>query len=271
MAPGCQFMATAMFEQFNYLWRLSVTGFCFALFGAGGSLLTALVFPPLRLLPGGKAGHKRRTQALIQRFFALLVGLLRTLGVMRLELRNAEALRQCRNMMVFANHPSYLDVVVILSLMPRASCVVNGRLWRSPCYGGVVRAAGYIRNDNPDNLVEDCVAALDGGESVIIFPEGTRSVPGHPLRMSRGAAHIALRSGQRFLPVMLSCNPPAMTKGMPWYRIPTRAFTFRLEVHSPLRASDCVDVGGPASLAARRLTSYLEDFFTRELHRNERT
>jgi 1-acyl-sn-glycerol-3-phosphate acyltransferase len=258
-----------MLEQMNYLWRLGVTGACFALFGVGGSLLTALVFPPLRLLPGGEAGRNRRTQALIQRFFALLIGLLRGLGVMRLELRNGEALRQCGDMLVFANHPSFLDVVVMLSLMPRSNCVVNSRLWRSPFWGGVVRAAGYIRNDAPETLVDDCVAALDGGEPLIIFPEGTRSVPGRPLRMSRGAAHIALKSGRRILPVVLACNPPTLTKGMPWYRIPRRAFTFRLEVRPPLVVADCVDINEPASLASRKLTAYLESYFTKELNRHE--
>lgn len=262
-----------MFEQMNYLWRLSVTGFCFTLFSVGGSLLTALVFPPLRLLPGGEAGRNRRTQALIQRFFALLIRLLCVLGVMRLELRNAEALRRCGNLLVFANHPSYLDVVVMLSLMPRSSCVVNSRLWRSPFWGGVVRAAGYIRNDAPETLVDDCVAAMGSGEPLIIFPEGTRSVPGKPLRMSRGAAHIALKSGRDILPVLLTCNPPTLTKGMPWYRIPPRSFTFRLEVRPSLKVADCVDTGEygqqPASLAARKLTAYLESYFTRELNRHE--
>lgn len=262
-------MAITMFERANYLWRLGVTGACFALFSIGGSLLTALVFPPLRLLPGGEPHRNRRTQALIQRFFSLLIGLLRGLGVMRLELHNAEALSRCRNMLVFANHPSYLDVVVMLSLMPRSSCVVNSRLWGSPFWGGVVRAAGYIRNDAPETLVDDCVAALEGGEPLIIFPEGTRSVPGRPLRMSRGAAHIALRSGRDILPVVLTCDPPTLTKGMPWYHIPRRAFTFRLEVGSPLKVSDCVDLDEPASLASRKLTAYLENYFTRELNRHE--
>jgi len=257
-------MVSAMLERANYLWRLSVTGICFALFGIGGSLLTALIFPLLRLLPGGKARRNRRTQALIQRFFALLIGLLRALGVMRLEFHNPEALRQCGNMLVFANHPSYLDVVVMLSLMPRSSCVVNSRLWRSPFWGGVVRSAGYIRNDAPETLVDDCIAALEGGEPLIIFPEGTRSVPGRPLRMSRGAAHIALRSGRDVLPVVLTCDPPTLTKGMPWYRIPRHAFTFRLEVRPPLKVTDCIDINEPASLASRKLTSYLENYFTRE-------
>lgn len=255
-----------MLERMNYFWRLGVTGSCFSLFGLGGALLTALVFPPLRLLPGGEAGRNRRTQALIQRFFALLIGLLRGLGVMRLELRNAEALRECRDMLVFANHPSFLDVVVMLSLMPRSNCVVNSRLWSSPFWGGVVRAAGYIRNDAPESLVDECVAALDGGAPLIIFPEGTRSVPGGPLRMSRGAAHIALRGGRDILPVVLTCDPPTLTKGMPWYRIPRRAFTFRLEVKAPLKVAECVDVSEPASLASRKLTAYLENHFTKELN-----
>ena len=260
-----------MLERMNYFWRLGVTGASFALFGIGGSLLTVLVFPPLRLLPGGAAGRHCRTQALIQRFFALLIGLLCRLGVMRLELDDAGALSRCGNMLVFANHPSFLDVVVMLSLMPRSSCVVNSRLWRSPFWGGVVRSAGYIRNDAPDTLVDDCVAALDGGEPLIIFPEGTRSVPGKPLHMSRGAAHIALRSGRDILPVVLTCNPPTLTKGMPWYRIPDRAFTIRLAVRPPLRVDDCVDTGEPASLAARKLTAFLEHYFTEELNRHERT
>jgi len=260
-----------MAEQLNYVWRLGVTGISFALFGIGGSLLTVLVFPPMGLLPGGETGRHRRTQALIQRFFSLLIGLLRLLGVMRLELRNAEALRDCGSMLVFANHPSYLDVVVMLSLMPQSSCVVNSRLWRSPFYGGVVRSAGYIRNDAPETLVDDCLTALQGGEPLIIFPEGTRSVPGQPLRMRRGAAHVALRSGRDILPVVLRCNPPTLTKGMPWYRIPPRPFTFSLEVLAPIKVADCVDAGEPASLAARKLTAYLESFFSKELHRHERT
>ena len=256
----------AMLKQVNYVWRLGVTGACFTLFGLGGSLLTALVFPPLRLLPGGEIGRNRRTQALIQRFFALLIGLLRGLGVMHLELRNADALRECHNMLVFANHPSFLDVVIMLSLMPRSNCVVNSRLWRSPFWGGVVRAAGYIRYDAPEALVDDCVATLEGGAPLIIYPEGTRSVPGQPLRMSRGAAHIALRCDRDILPVILTCDPPTLTKGMPWYRIPRRAFTFRLEVRPPLKVADCVDTSEPASLAARKLTAYLEHYFTKELN-----
>lgn len=263
------FRSSAMLERINYLWRLGVTGACFATFGLGGSLLSALVFPALRLLPGSETVRHRRTQAWIQRFFALLIGLLRALGVMRLELHNAEKLRNCGNVLIFANHPSFLDVVVILSLMPRSNCVVNSRLWDSPYWGGVVRAAGYIRNDAPESLVDDCVATVNSGEPLIIFPEGTRSVPGRPLHMLRGAAHIALKSGRRILPVVLRCTPPTLTKGSPWYHIPPYAFTFSLEVRSEINVAACIDAHDPTSLAARKLTTYLERYFTKELNHHE--
>lgn len=149
-----------MLERVGYLWRLTVTGLSFALFSLGGFLFSVLLFTPIRLFSHNIESRNRRAQRMIQRFFALLIGVLRTLGVMRLELSGAERLSNCKNMLVFANHPSYLDVVVMLSLMPRSSCVVNSRLWRNPFYGSVVRAAGYIRNDSPDSLVDDCVAKL---------------------------------------------------------------------------------------------------------------
>lgn len=259
-----------MLARINYLWRLLVTGLSFLFFSLGGSLMTLLLFVPLRFLPGGEAARNRRAQGLIQRFFALLIWVLRKLGVMELELHNVDRLRECRSQPVFANHPSYLDVVVMLSLMPRASCVVNSRLWGSPFYGGVVRSAGYIRNDDPDTLIDDCVDALNKDVPLVIFPEGTRSVPGQPLKMQRGAAHIALRSGRDILPVVLHCDPPTLTKGMPWWKIPPRAFRITLDVRPSLKVADCADLNAPPGVAARQMTTFLETYFAKELRRYAR-
>jgi 1-acyl-sn-glycerol-3-phosphate acyltransferase len=227
--------------------------------------MTLWVFAPLRFLPGGESVRNRRSQALIRHSFATLLGFLCRLGVMRLELRNAEKLRDCGNLLIFANHPSYLDVVVMLSQMPRSSCVVNSRLWRSPFYGGVVRSAGYIRNDSPETLVDDCVAALDKGEPLVIFPEGTRTAPGQPIRMQRGAAHIVLRSQRDILPVVLTCTPPTLAKGAPWWRIPPRRFCITLDVRPPIKVTDCIELSEPPGIAARKLTAFLENYFTTEL------
>jgi 1-acyl-sn-glycerol-3-phosphate acyltransferase len=250
----------------NYLWRLVVTGSCFFVLSVSGLVFSALVFPALNILPGSAARRHERIKWLIRRFFMLLVAVLRFTGVMRLETSGVERLHRVSAVLVLANHPSLIDVVVLLSLMPKATCVVKGGLWSSPVFAGVVSAAGYIKNDStPEQLLEDCERELAAGNAVIIFPEGTRSRPNEPLKFLRGAAHVALKSGRPIVPVLLHCNPPTMTKGSRWYQIPPEPFHFRVSVRGDLRAETLADVGQPPVIAARRLTSALEGYFSEEL------
>jgi 1-acyl-sn-glycerol-3-phosphate acyltransferase len=250
----------------NYWWRLVVTGFCFLAFSVIGIVFSAIILPALNLLPGAAGKRHALVKRLIRSLFTLLVNVLRATGVMRLETSGVERLRNAREVLVLANHPSLIDIVVLLSLIPRATCVVKGGLWSSPVFAGMVSAAGYIKNDStPEQLLEDCERELAAGNAVIIFPEGTRSRPNEPLKFLRGAAHLALKSGRPIVPVLLHCNPPTMTKGSRWYQIPSEPFRFRVSVRSDLRADSLADTGQAPVIAARRLTSALEGYFSEEL------
>lgn len=251
-----------MLNQINFLWRLGVTGVCFAFFGVGGMLLSATVFPAMRLMPGGARVRRGRVQAMVCRFFAGLVAILQRSGVMRLEVRGGDRLRACRGMLVLANHPTYIDVVVLLSLLSRANCVVKGNLWRNWFFGGIVREAGYISNHHGERLIEDCVTALKSTQPLLVFPEGTRTDAAKPLKFMRGAAYVALQSGCPILPVVLSCHPPTLAKGMKWYHVPPEPFVFRVEVREPLDAADLAGVTDCGPIAARRVTEKLEEYFT---------
>jgi 1-acyl-sn-glycerol-3-phosphate acyltransferase len=246
----------------NYAWRLMFTGVGFLLFTGGSFVCSFLIFPALHVLPGGKVLRQRRAKLLVRALFAMLVGLLRVTGVMRLNVAGVERLRDASAVLVLANHPSYIDVAVLLSLIPRATCVVKGG---SPVFGGVVSATGYISNDDPEQVVEDCGRALAAGDAVIIFPEGTRTRPNEPLKFLRGAAHVALKTGSGIVPVLLQCFPPTLTKGEPWYRIPPEAFNFRVIVRNQLDSASLADVRLPPVIAARRLTRALEGWFSEEL------
>ena len=113
-----------MIVLLNYYWRLLMTGVTFLLFSTGGAIGSFTVFPVLRLLPGGPSLRERRVRWMICRYFGMMVALLRVTGVMRLETQGLERLQRAGGVLVLANHPSLLDVVVLLSAMPRATCVV---------------------------------------------------------------------------------------------------------------------------------------------------
>lgn len=252
-----------MIMRLNYYWRVVATGGCFALFGLGGIALWTFVFPMIRALPG--RAKAERIRWVIHCAFRVFLWFMQTVGIMRLKVEGAERLREANGMLVVANHPTLIDVVALISLMPDASCVVKQKLWKNPCLGGVVRAAGYISNSDSDRLMSVCAQDLRRGWPMIIFPEGTRSRAGQPLEFLRGAAYIALRSRRPVLPVLIDCSPSTLTKREKWYQIPRRPFCLRIKVLEPRSVESLADVGQAQTIVARRLTEALETLFTREL------
>lgn len=250
--------------QLNYCWRLVATGGCFAVFSLGGFALWTMVFPLITVIPGNRAERIRWT---IHHSFRAFLWLMKVVGIMRMDVEGGEKLRNLRGMLVLANHPTLIDVVALLSLMPSSSCVVKHALWKNPFLGGVVRAAGYISNSDADGLIDACAEDLISGNPLIIFPEGTRSLPEEPLRFQRGAAYIALRSRLPVLPILIDCTPSTLTKSEKWYQIPPRRFHLRIRVLDPVNLERCYAPGHAQTVAARRLTRSFERYFTKELHK----
>lgn len=258
--------ARGLLAKLNAIRPVLVVGACFAAFGIGGIAFSVLVFPWLYLLP---LGGRRRRQLLARRIVgAVFSGLVKTLvggGVMRMETEGLERLKQAGGMLVLANHITYIDVVVLLSYFPEAECVVKAALWRNPFFWSIVRTAGYISNARQEALPDVCAAHLAAGRPVLIFPQGTRATPGQPLRFQRGAAYAALKSRRPILPVLILCDPPALTKHRPWYHLPPQPFRYRVLVREPASVESLADAAEASPLAARRLTAALENLFTREL------
>jgi len=249
------------------LWRSLVSTLCFVAFGIGGTLMSAVVMPLLMLAPGTVPARRARARSVVGFCFRLLVRTLVVAGCMRLQTRGLDRLARTNGTLVLANHPTYIDVVVLISLMPQANCVVKGALWRNPFYWGIVRAAGYINNASPEGVIDACADALRRGETLVLFPEGTRTTPGQELRFQRGAAHVALKAEVAVTPILISCDPPTLTKQSSWWLAPARPFTFGVDVCEPLPAASDAAPVDTAAIGARHLTDTLEDYFSRELRR----
>ncbi len=258
--------------RLSFIWRLLVLSFCFAAFGIGGIIFRFALFPCLRLLPGTRDQRHVRTRKLTHGCFALLATILCRTGTMALEIRHRERLGDSRGKLILANHPSYLDVVILLGLVPTANCVVKRGLWNSWFFGGVVRETGYVSNADPDSLVDDCAAVLARGDTLLVFPEGTRTKPEHSLDFQRGAARILLRAQCEIIPVILRCEPAVWAKGFRLTQIARQRFRIYVEVESALRFDGLgVREGQEEAKAARQLTRNLEAYFTRQLERYDRS
>ncbi len=196
--------------------------------------------------------------------FRCIVGLMRVMGVFRYEITGIERLER-HGLLILANHPTLIDIVFLMAFVKRADCIVKSRLWRNPFTHATVRAAAYVRNDDYGvQLIEDCVAAVRRGGNLIIFPEGTRT-PNMAQSSSSGARRI------------LRCEASAMSRRCLYAacrrcwsreksgggcRIIRRAYS--IEVQEDIDMRPFITEAGSELLAARRLTDYLQDYFTKE-------
>jgi 1-acyl-sn-glycerol-3-phosphate acyltransferase len=251
-------------------WRFVATVLGFAAFGVAAVLVNALYFLPLRVLMPAGAARQRWARAGIRVSFKVFLQLVELLGVIKLDLDREALARLGAGAVIVANHPTLLDVTVLLAYVKHASCVVKPTLWRNPFLSGALRAASYIPSNDPEQLLRDCDAALERGESLIVFPEATRSVPGEPLRLQRGAATIALNSDAMLTIVHLRCEPVLLTKGDPWYRIPARRPCLAARVGASVRARDFQRSGANRSVAARHLTLALKHELSKEMQLDAR-
>lgn len=216
-------------------WRLLVVAIVFSIFGMAALLFTALfaLCAPFLL-----RDERRRTvtRRLVRATFATVFWLLRLTRVCFLTVtpRAERAMLDHTPRVIIANHPTFLDVVALLSIVPKAACIAKSALLRNPFIGPIVRHAGYVTNESAEVLLTQGIETLEKGYPLIIFPEGTRSPRGGLNPFHRGAVTLAARAGCEILPLFITCDPPAFLKGTPWYKLPSSSFNLMIDLLEPL-------------------------------------
>jgi 1-acyl-sn-glycerol-3-phosphate acyltransferase len=193
----------------------------------------------------------------------LLLQFMQRTGLLEVRFDGVERLGRPGQLIV-ANHPSLIDVVFLFAHLRDTNCIVKQSFWRNPCSSGPVRAAQYIPNNGEADMLEIAADVLREGQTLIVFPEGTRTVPGQPPVFHRGAAAIALRGATTITPVFISVEPTTLTKAEPWYRIPPCRVQVRLRVGDDILPSTFND-SAPLPIASRRLNDHLHRLFLKEL------
>lgn len=114
---------------------------------------------------------------------------------------------------IVANHQSHLDLLCMLSLNPKLVVLTNDWVWHNPVYGVIIRYAEYYPASNgyEANLAK-LRSLVSRGYSVVVFPEGTRSLDGSVGRFHKGAFSLAHDLGLPILPVWLHGTGHVMPK-----------------------------------------------------------
>lgn len=151
--------------------------------------------------------HDGKMQVAIARFWSRL--LVKIAGV-KLTIEGLDKIEPGKSYVFVSNHLSYMDTPVVLGHIPaNFRFMAKEELFRIPFLGYHLTRAGHIPVPRKDpraaikGMSEAARYIQERGVSVLIFPEGGRSVDGALQDFKEGAAYIAIKSGAPVVPVGL--------------------------------------------------------------------
>lgn len=228
-------------------------------------LACLFLFPAIRLLHRAPDTRQRVARSANSHMFKLFLSVLKYLGVFTINARALNQLENLKSSIIICNHPTLIDVVIIMAYLNGIQCVVKKALWNNIFLGAAVRNARYIPNDIAPELFLDTVKKhLANGENILIFPEGTRTEPGIPIKLQRSVGNLALFSSANIQSIFISCCPVTLTKGEKWYNIPDKASIFQVEIGPLFKVSD-YQIDKPRSIRVRRLTADMQKYYNERL------
>jgi 1-acyl-sn-glycerol-3-phosphate acyltransferase len=107
-----------------------------------------------------------------------------------------------------ANHVSLMDIPAMLHAVPDHGFVAKRELSRIPLFGPAARAVGVVYIDRENRMsafaaFEEAAEKVRAGQSLIVFPEGTRGTAYGLRPFKKGPFVLAIRSGVPIIPVII--------------------------------------------------------------------
>ncbi|MCW8108915.1 1-acyl-sn-glycerol-3-phosphate acyltransferase [Alteromonas ponticola] len=233
---------------------------CYFLFGLG-ALSVGIFFRLLHPVPFISSATKRTwIRWCIHKGCHSFIRIMRALGLIRYSFDVKSMIRAKSGHIIIANHPTLIDVVLLLAVNRQMCCFVKGAVWDNFFTGAVVKQAGFIPN-HTEQLLPMAAAKLEAGENILIFPEGTRTKHDNVIHFKRGAANMAVAVNAPIMPVLIKCYPGALKKGDKWYDIPDGGPAFELKSGPLLELDECIDTSLPRPKQYRHLTQFLEQYY----------
>jgi 1-acyl-sn-glycerol-3-phosphate acyltransferase len=219
---------------------------CLGLISVVWNLLALLLYPLLPRSLGLRVGR-----AGIAWGYRTFWALARASGLLHMDASALRTVAGERGLLIVANHPSLLDAMMLVAMLPRSACVMKASLMRNPLLAPGALLARYIRNSTPHLMMHLAIDDLRAGGQVIMFPEGTRTTRAPLNPFTGGFALIARRAGAPVQTVFIDTSSPYLGKGWPLWRLPPVPIDFTVRIGRRF------DIGADLAASVQEIERYM--------------
>ena len=159
------------------------------------------------------------------------------LGLFKLEIKK---LSKIENKIIVATHPSFIDIVILIALIPHSTCFVKKELAHNPILKNLVNSIFITNEVDLDELKSKSKEMLDMGFNVIIFPSGIRHRRNEFPKIKKGASLVALNSNTNIVPIKFFTDYDFMFINQPFYEVGENRVTFEVEQMPEINVQDFI-------------------------------
>lgn len=205
-----------------------------AVFGPIGYLAAAIA----SVMPLPRKPLHRLTRAIMHRAFRAMHFAARLCALVEFRPDRAPGDLPEGPALVIANHPTLMDVTVMMAAYPQMTTWVKPAIYRRWWMRPILRCAGFFPSADSyldaRRVHDDLLRRFADREHVLVFPEGTRSPAGSMGRFGRLAFAAAVEAGVPIIPVVIHCEPRWLTRERGFADLPNRPPRFTLEMLGPV-------------------------------------
>lgn len=191
---------------FNVIMTLGTFGYFFIV----GFLLNLLAQILIPIVPVSKKKKFKFFHKVVHLYFKILIY---GTPFVKIKILGKENLNFDEPRIIIANHTSQLDTPTLGMIHPKSIFMVNNRVLNSKFFGKAIQMAGfYSVSDNYEEGLDGLREKVRQGYSLIIFPEGTRSMTSAIQRFHKGAFFLSEKLNLEILPVLVRGNTDLLPK-----------------------------------------------------------
>ena len=230
-------------------YRGFLTLFAIALIAVGALFITYFIFPFNKT-----KADKYKT---LQKSWELYISILYGLRIMNIKSDDIEKIKNIKNSIIVSTHPSLLDIVILMSIIPNSTCFVAEKLARNPFFKGIIKQLFIVEGQPLEQWVDDACNKLNNGLNIIIFPMGGRHYKYEQPRIHRGASYLAYKSKKDIVVLKIESSYEFLQKHRPAYYADNKTVEYTIKYIDVFNTKEYLEQNTDEVTVKTNITKYI--------------
>ncbi|MBR1618240.1 1-acyl-sn-glycerol-3-phosphate acyltransferase [bacterium] len=228
-------------------------------FGIGALIISYILIPLVKLFEKDEKKRHIYFSFFVQKSWQIFVRFVTVIRVLKVNEHDFEKLKSIKNSIIVATHPTYLDVVILLSIIPKTTCFVAPRIVKNFFMGNIVKSVFLTSSDTVEEFEKQAKEMYNEGFNILIFPSGKRHELNAKPKLKKGAALLAKELRCDIVPIKIVTDFEFLKRNVPIYKGGVKVAIYDINVFENIKTLEYLEKFKDDIVFKKELTSKISD------------